>query len=74
MLTLEDFVRNSSDKEQPRCWQGPDEFFIFQCGRWRQFGWCCGRLRFTYRYTRFLMSQVDDIIRRYDHVIPGSFK
>lgn len=58
MRTLDDIFGGEQDDEGPRIWIGLDGFLVFGAGRLRQFGWCCGRLGFNYRYTRFLIAEV----------------
>jgi hypothetical protein len=51
------------DREQPYFFRGADNFFAVVAGRWREHGWCFGRLGFTWRYTQWLSGKVKEAQR-----------
>jgi len=58
MNVEEVFYENRNDPERPRAQWIDKDFFIITSGRWREFGWCCGHLNFTWRYSKFLLNTV----------------
>lgn len=40
-------------------------FFIISFGRYREFGFCCGRIRWTYHEAARVMRMVAYVLRRY---------
>jgi hypothetical protein len=45
------------DRDEPVFWRYGD-FFIVMAGRWREHGYCFGRLRFPWRYSKWLMGRI----------------
>lgn len=51
-----------ADKEAPIFWRDGYGFFIVCSGRMREQGWAFGRLKFNWRYTKWLMGNLKRIM------------
>lgn len=66
-LTYDDMVLHGrTDSLNPSWWVDPDNgFFVISFGRYREFGFCCGRMRWSYREAQDMMRKVAATLREF---------
>ena len=62
-LTVDELNAGLDTTTNPSWWVDSETgFFVASFGRWREFGFCCGRMRWGWQYTGWLMRRVKSAV------------